>query len=148
MEAFSANASKAIGRNGECKSCKSEYDKSYRTKNPERVREQRKQFRKDNSDRLKEKHKRWYADNKVLVRRRVKEKTYGIPWSEVELMLDNQDGCCAICGDEFGDNVPQIDHCHVTGKVRGLLCRSCNTSLGGFKDDVNNLHAAIAYLED
>lgn len=40
-----------------------------------------------------------------------------------------------------------IDHCHVTGKIRGLLCHHCNTGLGNFMDDVGLLKLAIAYLE-
>ena len=55
-----------------------------------------------------------------------------------------QDGKCAIC-----HQVPTklvIDHDHETGLVRGLLCSPCNTSLGGFHEDVGNLVNAIKYL--
>jgi hypothetical protein len=44
-------------------------------------------------------------------------------------LLARQAGCW-ICGGDFGDSVAEIDHCHVTGKVRGLLCRACNAKLG------------------
>jgi hypothetical protein len=40
-----------------------------------------------------------------------------------------------------------VDHCHQTGKVRGLLCRDCNLSIGHMKDSVERLKAAIKYLE-
>lgn len=40
-----------------------------------------------------------------------------------------------------------IDHCHVTGKVRGLLCNGCNTALGAFQDDPKVLRRAISYLK-
>lgn len=40
-----------------------------------------------------------------------------------------------------------IDHCHKTGKVRGLLCKTCNTGIGHLKDDPNILRSAINYLE-
>lgn len=49
---------------------------------------------------------------------------------------------CTICG-EFGD---QVDHCHTTGQVRGLLCINCNTGLGKFKDDPMLLEFARLYL--
>lgn len=60
-----------------------------------------------------------------------------------------QKGCCAICKrhqTEFKKRL-NIDHCHTTGVVRGLLCQTCNTSLGGFKDNVKNLESAISYLK-
>jgi hypothetical protein len=60
-------------------------------------------------------------------------------------MWDEQSGVCAICGD--GLATPHIDHDHVTGRVRGILCPSCNIGLGRFKDDVSRLKSGIAYLE-
>lgn len=51
-------------------------------------------------------------------------------------------GVCTICG-EPGD---QVDHCHETGQVRGLLCVNCNTGLGKFKDDPDLLEFARIYL--
>ena len=53
---------------------------------------------------------------------------------------------CMICGNEVGDS-PQLDHCHDTGKFRGVLCRGCNTGIGLFQDDIERLKGAIAYLE-
>lgn len=64
-------------------------------------------------------------------------------------MLHNQGNKCKICEtheSEF-DKRLAVDHCHKTGKVRGLLCSSCNTSLGKFKDDPEILRRAINYLE-
>ncbi len=60
-------------------------------------------------------------------------------------MLKEQDNKCAICGNSFTGS-PYVDHCHTTGKVRGLLCSTCNTGLGGFKDDPTILENAIKYL--
>lgn len=54
---------------------------------------------------------------------------------------------CMICEEEVLDN-PQLDHCHETGKWRGVLCRDCNIGLGMFKDDPDNLINAIVYLRD
>lgn len=56
---------------------------------------------------------------------------------------------CQICGNETpgGHGEWHIDHNHETGKVRGILCSSCNLGLGHFKDNMANLERAIAYLE-
>lgn len=58
-------------------------------------------------------------------------------------MLIAQNYNCAICACK---KYLVIDHCHRTGKVRGLLCKKCNTALGGFNDDTKALEGAIAYL--
>lgn len=42
--------------------------------------------------------------------------------------------------------VKHLDHCHITGKIRGFLCSNCNTGLGLFKDNINLLESAIKYL--
>lgn len=73
-------------------------------------------------------------------------------------LLADQGGVCAICKTpiEFtqtkGGGSSQfeavIDHCHTTGKVRGVLCGLCNTGLGRFKDDKERLQRAITYLTE
>lgn len=80
---------------------------------------------------------------------------YGMTVTEYAIMLDGQAGVCAICGHHethahhiSGDSFRlSVDHEHATGKVRGLLCKSCNTGIGDFKDDPVRLRAAAAYLE-
>ena len=62
---------------------------------------------------------------------------------DFEIMSNLQNNNCAICGEEVKLHV---DHCHKTGKIRGLLCRNCNTSLGKFKDSPEILQNAITYL--
>lgn len=64
-------------------------------------------------------------------------------------MLASQGGGCAICGKvrlTKGKQYMAIDHCHVTGKVRGILCNWCNKGLGLFEDKPENLTQAIEYL--
>lgn len=75
-------------------------------------------------------------------------KNYGITESDYLLMYENQQGVCAIC---FGKSTLKsgrlaVDHCHKTGKIRGLLCRHCNSGLGLFRDNAENLDRAIKYL--
>jgi len=75
---------------------------------------------------------------------------YGITVEQYKAMVDEQEGLCAICGtSEPGEWFTRlvVDHCHSTGKVRGLLCAKCNRGLGQFKDNPQMLRSAIAYLE-
>lgn len=75
---------------------------------------------------------------------------YGLSQTEYEALLTAQGGKCAICGtsDWPGkDHRPHVDHCHETGRVRGLLCDFCNRGLGMFSDDPARLRAAAVYLE-
>jgi hypothetical protein len=68
---------------------------------------------------------------------------------DFEQMLCAQSGRCAICARPFGTtrgDAPHIDHDHIGGRVRGLLCPNCNHGIGEFRDDVDLLHAAITYL--
>lgn len=78
---------------------------------------------------------------------------YGMSREEYNVMLAEQDGKCAICKNEetaiFKGRPKElhVDHCHETGKIRGLLCGCCNGGLGLFKDNVDTILAAIRYLK-
>jgi hypothetical protein len=67
---------------------------------------------------------------------------YGISLAEYNRMLSKQGGCCTICDRKV---VLHVDHNHVTGKVRGLLCGKCNRALGLFQDSPKLLRRALAY---
>lgn len=62
-------------------------------------------------------------------------------------LLVAQDGICAICGKNPEGQRLVVDHDHKSGRVRGLLCRSCNLGLGLFEDDPNRLKAALGFIE-
>ena len=68
---------------------------------------------------------------------------YGLTREQWEAMLVAQGGLCAICG---GPPPLDVDHSHETGKVRGLLCRSCNRGLGMLKDNAEICAKAAAYV--
>ena len=92
--------------------------------------------------------KAWQVAN-PMKRKAQRLKQYGIEPSDFMDMLTMQNGRCAICGHEDLTNrsfFPVVDHCHETGKVRGLLCMNCNQGLGKFKDSADRLFSAIAYL--
>lgn len=73
---------------------------------------------------------------------------YKITVIDYDNLLKAQNGCCAICLRPPNDNkFLNVDHCHTTGKIRGLLCSRCNPALGKLKDSKELLLKAIEYLE-
>ena len=81
------------------------------------------------------------------------KRVYGITYRQYRLMHEAQGGLCKICGTEgfvMANHHKMklvVDHCHATGKVRGLLCHNCNRALGLLKDSIDNLSKAIDYLK-
>lgn len=73
------------------------------------------------------------------------EKRYNLSKGQLEQMKKQVDNKCQICNNELP---LAVDHCHSTGKVRGLLCGNCNNGLGRFKDNISYLKNAIKYLEE
>jgi len=72
---------------------------------------------------------------------------YGVTKEFLTELYLRQNGHCAICKQKpTGKRGLAVDHCHKTGRVRGLLCHGCNVSLGQFKDDISILNNAIEYL--
>ncbi len=102
------------------------YQAEWRAKNRERIRAQAK--KKYNSSETKQAHRR---------------RRYGISEEHFQQLLGQQKGLCAICQ---SNPATHVDHCHDTGKVRGLLCLKCNTGLGMFQDSGAELAKAIFYL--
>lgn len=89
-----------------------------------------------------------YKENRqaFLARRRLDR--YGVTPEKFSRMLAACGGCCEVCRIPFGGPVRRcIDHCHRTGKVRGLLCHKCNTAAGQAGDSPELLRKLAAYLE-
>jgi hypothetical protein len=74
---------------------------------------------------------------------RRRELTYGLDGTAYKVLFTEQNGRCALC---LEPKELHIDHDHKTGRVRGLLCRDCNTSLGKLGDDVEGIRRVLAYL--
>lgn len=68
---------------------------------------------------------------------------YGITQQEIEALLAKQNGKCCLCDKQLEKFT--VDHCHNTGRVRGLLCHRCNIRLGGW-DDLQFRERALKYL--
>lgn len=108
----------------------------------------------------KEAKRKWLKDKPEHYRnyqRRNNLKTkYGITMEDYYDILEKQGGVCGICGAESNcydtthhivDNFA-VDHCHTTGKVRGLLCNQCNRGLGMLGDTSEALEKAYKYLKN
>ena len=144
---------------------RAEYERQWRKTNIERVRENNRKWRNANPERLKEIQRRWREKNrhKILTyqreynsknrERRIEngrdanyKRKYRISLKEYEVFLKTQKGRCAICGGLPGKKKLSVDHHHLTGTVRGLLCRSCNLMIGFACDSVDVLAKGIEYL--
>jgi hypothetical protein len=115
----------------------------------ERNRARARKWNEDNPEEYKQRMRRWYTANADKVRSDNLLKRYKLTPEMKAAMLAEQGMCCAICGtDKPSDRSGwHVDHCHNTGKVRGLLCHHCNMGLGRFRDDAELLQKAITYLE-
>lgn len=99
--------------------------------------------------------KDWLAYRRDYEKNRTKQnrdynlrKNYNISSEEWSILFEQQGSCCKICKTTSPPSMGwHTDHCHKTNNIRGILCHSCNTGLGKFKDDPNLLAEAIEYLK-
>lgn len=126
-----------------------EYHRKYYLENKERLQAQMKEYREAHKEELIAKRRLKYEQHKHKYRAWWYSRKYGISLEQFDQMIAAQDGKCAICLTPFADLArrPDVDHNHITGALRGLLCNSCNTSLGGFGDSAERLRAAADYLD-
>lgn len=153
-----------------------EYYRGYRERNREKLAAYQREYRLTHGEEIRANHRRSYAKNpekykaaskkwrdehpeerrkrraspkaRAMERSGHVRRTFGIAKDEYEARLSRQKRRCAICRSLFGElNFPCVDHCHRTKKIRGLLCRTCNTGIGHLKDSVRLLKLAVNYLE-
>lgn len=74
-------------------------------------------------------------------------KKFGLTVEAYNLLLEKQNGACAVCFTKPVTQALSVDHDHRTGKVRGLLCQSCNVGIGFLKDDARLMRNAADYIE-
>lgn len=86
----------------------------------------------------------WIEANRAWVNFKNNLRRYGLTLDQHHAILESQDFLCGLCGE---DEPSVIDHNHTTGKVRGILCRNCNTGFGNFREDQTRLRLAIAYAQ-
>jgi beta-N-acetylglucosaminidase len=126
--------------------CAKEKVKTYSSKEAKKLRN--KKWREVNIARSRELNNNWAKNNKNKLKDLALKKAYGISLDEYNSILLAQSGKCKICKKHYSEFTIAlaVDHCHNTGKIRGLLCDSCNRGLGYFKDSRDLLLEASNYL--
>ena len=134
-------------RNTKMRGTRKESSRRYYEANREKLLEKHRKYYSENKDIVSKRSRKYYKENRELVRAKVASKTYGI---SVEEVLELRQKPCGICGSD-GDEYKlsnHIDHCHATGKVRGVLCHSCNIALGLLKEDPKLLDKMKEYIHE
>lgn len=87
--------------------------------------------------------------NPDVYRNNALKRRYGITLEHFNSIVESQNKKCALCEDalKLGTKSVHVDHCHETGKVRGVLCARCNLGIGRFGDTIQGLEKAISYLK-
>lgn len=114
-------------------------------------------WQKEHKEEVNTRNRKWAEDNYEQKFNSSKNskllKEYGIDLDEYNEMLENQNHVCKICGNPETKKLNNItwklsvDHCHETGKIRGLLCSKCNVGLSKFNEDEQLFLNAISYLK-
>ena len=132
------NRKKAIdGKRGECRSCSAYASRSWQQANPEKARETRRKAQ-----------RALLSRNPQYQANAARKHLYGITSEQFTELLILQDHGCAICAKSatIQGKALAVDHCHDTGKIRGLLCDVCNRAIGLFKNNAAYLQSAVKYL--
>jgi hypothetical protein len=129
--------------------------RAYEAANKDKVKMWARNYREAHKQEIKERgradreaHREEIAErSRVVMRRYELRRKYGLSLAAYDALLAKQNGACAICRRRpKGKERLYVDHCHITGLVRGLLCHACNFALGWLRDDQTSLVAALAYL--
>ena len=146
VDAYSKNKASSDGLQYHCRVCQK------RRWDARPVEERRAHYRAVDERRRQEKREyaaARYRDQRERIRDIQLRHAYGIGVEEYDRILATQDGGCAVCGVAINPNGRRlaVDHCHITGRVRGLLCHLCNVAIGAMRDDPTRLRSAALYVE-
>ena len=148
-EEFGVRKSGSTGRVAACKVCMNLYQRSWRAANPRTPEEKEAHAEYERQYDIK-----WPGRKARRSRASGLKLKYGVTLEWYEAKLEEQGGVCAICKkpetvlNTKGEiKLLSIDHCHNSGRIRGLLCNYCNAGLGHFRDNSALLLAAFEYLE-
>lgn len=138
---FHKNRAKHDGLCGYCKACREKERRSTPA-----FRAKRRALWSRNRDEDNVTHRNWKRLQRIGDLRR----KYGMTLEDYDELYRRQDGACAICKEPFEAHAihTHVDHCHSTGRVRGILCRGCNQGIGAFKEKDTIMESAIRYIND
>jgi hypothetical protein len=149
LDAFYRAAGMKDGHRSECKVCNLAAKKRRYDADPAAHIARVKRWQQDNAERLNAYRREHNArpERKRAMRDGYYRRTFGITADDFDAMLAAQGGCCAICGQRPEREASlHVDHDHLTGRIRGIVCLNCNQGLGKFGDDPAVLERAAAYL--
>ena len=111
--------------------------------------EYNKQYREKNRERLKEQTRKWCDANRDVIKASSVKRLYGISLIEYNKHMESSDVCeiCGIHKDDTGKISLGYDHCHSTMEFRGVLCNRCNRALGLLGDTIESVEKALNYLK-
>jgi hypothetical protein len=153
LAAFNKDRSHKDGLDSRCRECRRIENRDYylRKRNDPTFQARRKeiltQWRKKDPERYKAQYTRNRRQHPERYQNLHLRRYYGITLDQYRELERAQAGGCAICGARPKGQALAVDHDHVTGAIRGLLCRSCNSGIGHLGDDPARVRAALAYLE-
>lgn len=135
LDQFHRNPRTKDGRQYKCRTCCSEYGKRWYIENKDSVGKKCSAYYEKHKDRYRHQRREWRFRTQ-----------YNLTSAEWEVMFAHQGGRCASCGTDSAKRLV-VDHCHDTGKVRGLVCDPCNLAIGLADDSPVRLRSIAAYLE-
>lgn len=150
LSEFHKRRASADGYGHRCKPCARAITRKWYWENRENAMAASRQYRKENPDKFRAAGQRWRDANKDKRRKTRLEWVYGLTAEQFDAMFEQQGGKCANIGCRVvhTDKRPlQVDHCHESGQIRGLLCRECNLVLGKMQDDINRIEGLSQYLQ-
>ena len=125
---------------------RAEYKRQWRKKNRVRMRKVYMDTYWKNPEKKREDAKKHYILYREKELDRIRFSKYGISGNEFRIRLTNQKNKCPICEQILVRN-PSVDHDHLTGKIRGLICNACNLAIGNAGDSPDRLRRMADYLE-
>lgn len=173
LESFNKNKKSLDGHRGACRNCQLDYNRKRLNQTPRRIVKDGFKYCPECKQELslnmfglnvsnydfvhgycKECMKQRYIKNKDIHRAYAIQQNFNLSWEQYTNLFNEQDGKCAICNKDIylaatdKNKTAHVDHCHKTGKIRGLLCARCNHGLGVFEDDIEVLQGTINYLQE
>lgn len=139
-----------------CKACKGRYTKVWRAENKEHIQKVNWDWYEHNKGQVVERNKAYNEFHKerqrAWARKHQFRTRYDLTLEQYDNMVAQQAGKCLVCGvvpklTKRTSKGLHVDHCHKSGKVRGLLCHQCNCAIGLLKEDTNRIRRLLEYIE-